>query len=334
MSEPLPLLSIVAPAFNEEAVLPFFHREMLRVADSLREELDVEIIYVDDGSRDRTPELLVEFAKRDPRVRYVLLSRNFGHQAAMTAGLEYAYGDAIVTLDSDLQHPPAVIIEMLAKWRAGAEVVLGVREESSSTGFFKNFTSRMFHRGMRWCSGMELRSTVSEFRLISRKALNALLEMPERLRYLRGMIHWLGFPTDEVSFAVPPRAAGHTKFTVFRMIQLARDGLLSFSRVPLHAALIASGAMLAFSFIACLTAWFIWRPERSGGWLALSVVIATHCGAAGIWVALVAFSEYLARIHEQVLGRPIYVVHETSEGPVVSIKPMSMKPHRKDSAAA
>ncbi len=333
MSEPLPLLSIVAPAYNEEAVLPFFHRELLRFIDSLKGEFDAEVIYVDDGSRDATPEILRQFAKLDSRVRYVLLSRNFGQQAAMTAGLEHARGDAVVTMDCDLQHPPEVIRELLASWKKGTDVVLAVRVEYRDEGFFKRKASHLFHWTMHWCSGMELRSTVSEFRLLSRKALDALLNMPERLRYLRGMVNWIGFPMAEVPFEVPPRAAGKTKFTLVRMIRLARDGLLSFSRVPLHAALIASGGMIAFSFICCLTAWMIWTPQSSGGWLALSLVIGTHCGATGIWVALVAFSEYLARIHEQVLGRPIYVVRDSTDS-ALSVRPSLPIPTRQSDRAA
>ncbi|QVL29842.1 glycosyltransferase family 2 protein [Telmatocola sphagniphila] len=312
MSDTLPLITVVAPVFNEQDVLPLFHTELTRVLNTLTGQFDYEIIYVDDGSRDATPDLLHLFAEKDSRVRFIRFSRNFGQQAAMTAGFENGRGDAIITMDSDLQHPPIMIPQMLEKWQKGADVVLGIRQESLSLGFFKRYSSFLFHKTMRWCSGMELRPTVSEYRLLSRKAVEALLNMPERLRYLRGMIHWLGFPPDEVSFDVPGRAAGSTKYSILRMVRLARDGLLSFSRVPLHAALLFSSALIAFSFLASLSAWFIWRPQ-SGGWLALTLIVGMHTAATGIWVSLMAFSEYLARIHEQILGRPIYVVRETSE---------------------
>jgi len=308
-----PLLSVIAPAFNEEAVLPAFHDALTRFLITVQDELDVEIVYVDDGSDDATPAVLTGLALADSRVRFVRLSRNFGHQAALTAGLEHARGDVIVSLDSDLQHPPAVIRELLARWREGNEVVITLREDHRSLGLFKRLTSRLFYTAMRWCSGMDARPAAADFRLLSRRALDALLRMPERHRFLRGMVHWLGFPTAEVRFTAPPRFAGRSKFTVIRMIRLARDGLLSFSRVPLHAALLLAGAMLGLSFAGTTLAWGLCRAAGPVGWLVLALIGGVHLAGAGGWVALVAFSEYLARVHEQVLGRPLYVVRETSD---------------------
>jgi dolichol-phosphate mannosyltransferase len=302
---------VVAPAFNEQAALPTFHDALARFLVTVQDELDVEIVYVDDGSEDATPAILAGLALADPRVRFVRLSRNFGHQAALTAGLEHARGDVIVSLDSDLQHPPAVIRELLAKWREGNEVVITLREDHLSLGLFKRLTSRLFYEAMRWCSGMDIRPAAADFRLLSRRALDVLLKMPERHRFLRGMVHWLGLPTAEVRFTAPPRFAGRSKFTPVRMIRLARDGLLSFSRVPLHAALLLAGTMLAVSLVGTLTAWALCRPDGPVGWLILALIGGLHLAGAGAWVALVAFSEYLARVHEQVLGRPLYVVRET-----------------------
>src|SRR5262245_10047062 len=308
-----PLLSIVAPAFNEEAVLPHFHEQLARVLVTLADEFDVEIVYVDDGSDDATPAILANLAREDSRVRYLRLSRNFGHQAALTAGLEHARGDVVVSLDSDLQHPPAVIRLLLAEWRAGHDVVVTLRDDRGAVGWFKPLTSRLFYIAMRYCSGMDVRPAAADFRLLSRRALNELLRMPERHRFLRGMVHWLGFPTAEVRFVAPPRFAGRSKFTLVRMIRLARDGLLSFSRVPLHAALIVAGAMLLASFLGTCVAWLLCRPDGAVGWLILALIVGVHLGGAGMWLALVAFSEYLARVHEQVLGRPLYVVRAISD---------------------
>jgi polyisoprenyl-phosphate glycosyltransferase len=307
------LLSIVAPAFNEEAVLPAFHESLARVLVTVRDEFDTEVVYVDDGSDDATPVLLTRLALADARVRFVRLSRNFGHQAALTAGLEHARGDVVVSMDCDLQHPPAVIRELLARWREGNEVVVTLREDHRSVGAFKRLTSRVFYAAMRWCSGMDVRPAAADFRLLSRRALDVLLRMPERHRFLRGMVHWLGLPTAEVRFAAPPRFAGRSKYTAVRMARLARDGLLSFSRVPLHAALLLAGAMLLVSLAGTLAAWAFCRPPGPAGWLILSLIGGVHLAGAGGWVALVAFSEYLARVHEQVLGRPLYVVRETSD---------------------
>jgi dolichol-phosphate mannosyltransferase len=308
-----PLLSIVSPAFNEQDCLSAFHERLTHVLTSLQDEFDFEIIYVDDGSEDATPAILTRLSMADPQVRFVRLSRNFGHQAALTAGLEQARGDVVVCMDSDLQHPPAVIRDLLAGWRAGHDVVVTLRNDHRSIGLFKKVTSRLFYVAMRYCSGMEIRPAAADFRLLSRRALDVLLQMPERHRFLRGMVHWLGFPTAEVSFVAPPRFAGRSRFTLVRMIRLARDGLLSFSRVPLHAALMFAAAMLLFSFLGTTTVWLAFRPEGGAGWLALALIIGGHLAGGGLWVSLVAFSEYLARIHEQVLGRPLYVVRETSD---------------------
>jgi polyisoprenyl-phosphate glycosyltransferase len=308
-----PLLSVVAPTYNEEAVLPTFHEELARVLITFQDEFDVEVLYVDDGSDDATPVVLAQLALHDRRVRFLRLSRNFGHQAALTAGLEHARGDVVVSMDTDLQHPPPVIRELLARWRDGNEVVITLRHDHHSLGAFKRLSSRVFYWAMRWCSGMDIRPAAADFRLLSRRALDALLRMPERHRFLRGMVHWLGFRTAEVPFVAPPRFAGQSKFTLVRMVRLARDGLLSFSRVPLHASLLLAGAMLLLSLVATTTAWFLCRPPGGVGWLLLALIAGVHFAGAGMWVALVAFAEYLARIHEQVLGRPLYVVRETSD---------------------
>ncbi|MSR54251.1 MAG: glycosyltransferase [Gemmataceae bacterium] len=307
-----PLLSIVAPAFNEEEVLPFFHDELMRVLARVGDEYEIEVIYVDDGSQDATPAVLTRLALIDSRVHFLRLSRNFGHQAALTAGLEFARGEVIVSMDSDLQHPPAVILDLLEGWKAGNDIVVTIREDDVSLGFLKKMTSRLFYAVMRYCSGMDVRPAAADFRLMSRKALDALLRMPERHRFIRGMVHWLGFATSEVNFLAPPRFKGKSKFTLVRMIRLARDGLLSFSRVPLHAALLFAGAMLLLSFLGTMGAWVAFRPEGSTGWLVLALILGAHLAGGAIWIALLAFSEYLARIHEQVLGRPLYVVRESS----------------------
>jgi dolichol-phosphate mannosyltransferase len=306
-------LSVVSPAFNEEDVLPSFHSELIKTLTELEGEFDIEIIYVDDGSSDCTPAILSRFAMTDPRVHFLRLSRNFGHQSALTAGLEFARGDVIVSMDSDLQHPPALIPQLIAGWRAGNDVVVTIREYHRSIGLFKRYTSRLFSFAMRYCSGMDIRPSASDFRLLTRKALDALLRMPERLRFLRGMVHWLGFSTAEVAFVAPPRFAGKSKFTLIRMVRLARDGLLAFSRVPLHAALLLAGAMLFVSFITTTLAWLLFRPPDSVAWLMLALIAGAHLAGGAIWIALLAFSEYLARIHEQVLGRPLYVVCDSSD---------------------
>jgi dolichol-phosphate mannosyltransferase len=308
-----PLLSVVSPAYNEEAVLPAFNEELVRVLSGMEDEFDFEIIYVDDGSSDCTPAILTRLALADPRVNFLRLSRNFGHQAALTAGLEYARGDVVISMDSDLQHPPSLIPQLIAGWKAGNDIVVTIREYHRSISLFKRMTSKVFSFAMRYCSGMEIRPSASDFRLLSRKALDALIRMPERLRFLRGMVHWLGFSSAEVEFVAPPRFAGESKFTLVRMIRLARDGLLSFSRIPLHAALLFAGAMLLLSFITTTAAWLAFRPEDSVAWLLLALIAGAHLAGGATWISLLAFSEYLARIHEQVLQRPLYVICDSSD---------------------
>ena len=201
-------LSIVCPAYEEEEVLPRFHAELCAVVAGLQREYDVEIIYVDDGSRDGTLAYLRSLAASDPRVRYLSLSRNFGHQAALTAGLEHATGDIVVSLDSDLQHPPDLIPALLEKWKDGYDVVLTVREDDPRLSSFKRLTSRAFYHAMRYVSDTEVRVAASDFRLMTRKAVEALLQLHETHRFLRGMVNWLGFPTATVPFQPATRGGG------------------------------------------------------------------------------------------------------------------------------
>ncbi|WP_020473842.1 glycosyltransferase family 2 protein [Zavarzinella formosa] len=313
----LPLLSIVAPAYDEADALPLFHEQLTRVLDTLREDFSYEVVYVDDGSTDETPAALARFAREDHRVRYLRLSRNFGHQAALTAGLVHARGEIIISMDTDGQHPPAVIRSLLARWREGYPVVVTLREDHHSLGWFKKLSSRLFYWAMRHCSGMDIRPAAADFRLLTRAPLDALLKLPERHRFLRGMVHWLGFPTAEVTFDAPPRFAGKSKFTLVRMVRLARDGLLSFSRVPLHAAIILAFGLIVASFIGCSSIWLACRPAESWGWLLLAGIVGTHAVAGGLWALLFAVCEYLARIHEQVLNRPLYVIERTSDDDAV-----------------
>ena len=308
-----PMLSVVAPAFNEEDVLDYFHRELTHTLEPIEVDYPFEIIYVDDGSTDATPTILARLAFHDPRVRFVRLSRNFGNQAAVTAGLERARGDAVVTMDSDLQHPPPIILDMLKEWRTGCDVVLTIRRDNQSLSPFKRLIIPLFYGDLRSCGGIDLNPAVCDFRLLSRKAVDALLAMPERHRFLRGMVQWLGLPSREVSFDVQPRFAGRSKFTIRRLARLARDGLCSFSDVTLKTALLLAGAMLLASLVGTTAAWIAFRPEGPIGWLIFSMIAGIHLIGGGLWIALLAMSDYQSRIHDQVLGRPLYVVRESSD---------------------
>src|SRR4051794_3769659 len=242
-------LSIVCPAYEEEEVLPRFHAELCGVVAGLEREYEVEIVYVDDGSRDRTLLYLRSLAASDPRVRYLSLSRNFGHQAALTAGLEHATGEVVVSLDSDLQHPPELIPVLLERWKDGYDVVLTLREDDPRLGRVKRLTSRGFYRLMRYVSDTEVRMAASDFRLLTRRAVDALLKLHETHRFLRGMVNWLGFPTATVPFRPATRGGGVSKYTLRRMANFAVDALLSFSKVPLRLAGFAGCCFVVLSAI-------------------------------------------------------------------------------------
>jgi dolichol-phosphate mannosyltransferase len=304
-------LSIVCPAYNEEEVLPLFHAELCAVLARLEPDYEAEIIYVDDGSRDGTLAVIRALAARDARVRYLSFSRNFGHQAALTAGLEHARGDAVVTMDSDLQHPPELLPALVQKWQEGFEVVLTIREEDRRLGFVKRFTSKFFYRVMGWLSSTDIRMAAADYRLMSRRALDALLRLRETHRFLRGMVQWLGFPAAEVPFRPGGRRAGVSKYGLLRMLNLAGDGLLSFSCVPLRIATFLGLLSVAFSLIfsAYLTACWLLGGEGPG----MGAVLASmHLLGGCILCAVGLVGEYVGRIYEQVKGRPLYVLKEAS----------------------
>jgi dolichol-phosphate mannosyltransferase len=306
-------VSIVCPAYEEEEVLPRFHAELCDVLAALGPEYDVEVLYIDDGSRDGTLDYLRTLGLADPRVRYLSFSRNFGQQAALTAGLEYAGGDVVITLDSDLQHPPALIPVLLARWREGHDIVLTLREDDPRLGWFKRATSRAFNRVMRWLSETEVRAAASDYRLLSRQAVDCLLQLHETHRFLRGMVNWLGFRTATVSFFPALRGAGVTKYTLRRMTALAVDAMLSFSKLPLRLALGLGLVILclgtAYGAIVLGRALFDAGPVDWAYHLLLAVVLlvgGTTLSALGV------VGEYVGRIYEQVKGRPLYLLKEVS----------------------
>src|SRR5690242_3289919 len=245
MAAPVGKLSIVCPAFEEEEVLPHFHAELCAVLDPLAAEYDIEILYIDDGSRDGTLDFLRHLAATDPRIRYLSFSRNFGQQAALTAGMEHARGDAVITLDSDLQHPPNLIPALLEQWRKGYDVVLTFRADDPRLSYFKRLSSRAFNRVMRWVSDTPVSSAASDYRLLSRQAVDSLLRLHEKHRFLRGMVNWLGFRTTTVAFSPASRGAGATKYTLRRMLALAVDAMLSFSKLPLRLSFVLGTLLIA-----------------------------------------------------------------------------------------
>jgi polyisoprenyl-phosphate glycosyltransferase len=304
---PAGLISVVTPMHNEEGNARALYE---RVAAAM-EPFDWELVVVDDGSRDRTPEILAELAASDQRVKLVSLSRNFGHQAAITAGLEHARGDAVAMIDADLQDPPELIVEMIERWRAGADVVYAVRESREGETRMKLYTAHIFYRLMARLAKLELPVDSGDFRLMDRRALDALLAMPERSRFLRGMTVWIGFTQTAVTYRRAARTAGETKFTLRKMLRFSFDAISSFSYFPLQMATLIGFVIALIAFLAIpLTIVARYSDLFVPGISSTLVVILLLGGIQLMTIGVIG--EYVGRIYEEVKGRPLYVVRETT----------------------
>ena len=303
-----PVFSIVIPLHDEEAVLPLLYERLVAVLDDL--DGSWEVILVDDGSRDGTYGLAVELHGRDPRVKVVRFSRNFGHQIALSAGLDLAQGEAIVTMDGDLQHPPETIPEFVAAWRDGHDIVYGVMAERQGESVTKGITARAFYRLFRWLADIDAPAAAGDFRLVDRKALDAFRAMRESNRYLRGMFSWIGFRQTGVSFVSPPRPAGRSKYTLGRMIRLAMNAIVSFSDRPLRLALTLGFVVSLGSVFFGLSAVVV---KLTGGfavpgWASIMILVGIVGGIQLMVIGVIG--EYVARIYDEVKRRPLYVVSE------------------------
>jgi glycosyltransferase involved in cell wall biosynthesis len=299
------LLSIAAPMHDEEDTAAKFHA---RVVAAL-EGVPFELVIVDDGSRDGTGAALAELAAADPRVKVVTLSRNFGHQAALTAALEHTSGDVVVMLDGDLQDPPELIPEMLDRWRAGADVVYAVRSEREGETAFKRTTASWFYRLFRSLADIDLAPESGDFRLMDRRALDALLAMPERNRFLRGMSVWVGFNQTAVTFQRQARGAGRTKYTLGRMLRFSFDAITSFSYRPLQFATLLGFVFSAFAFLLIpLTIVARYTNIYERGVPTTIVIVSLLGGIQLICVGIIG--EYVGRIYDEVKRRPLYVVRD------------------------
>jgi glycosyltransferase involved in cell wall biosynthesis len=302
-ARPLRLLSVVAPVYNEEATIEEFYSRVCRAL----EPMTFELVLVDDGSSDRSAAILDALAMTDPRVRVVYLSRNFGHQTALTAGLDHARGDAVVMLDADLQDPPEVIITMLDHWRAGCDVVYAVREQREGESRFKLATARWFYKLFDKLAQVELQHNSGDFRLLDREALNALLAMRERNRFLRGMTVWVGYRQAAVPYHRDPRYAGETKYTVSKMLRFSLDAISSFSHRPLQLATLLGFVISTLAFIAIPV---VIALRISGSYLPGfgSITIAVLLLGGIQLIAIGIIGEYVGRIYDEVKGRPLYLV--------------------------
>jgi glycosyltransferase involved in cell wall biosynthesis len=299
------LLSVVAPMHDEGATVAAFHE---RVTTALG-DVPLELVIVDDGSRDGTAAALAALAAADRRVKVITLSRSFGHQAALTAALEHATGDVVVMLDGDLQDPPELIPEMLDRWSEGADVVYAVRRERAGETTFKRTTARWFYALFARLADIELEPESGDFRLMDRRALDALLAMPERNRFLRGMSVWVGFTQTAVAFQREARSAGTTKYTPRRMLRFSFDAITSFSHRPLQFATLLGFAFSALAFLAIpLTVVARYTNIYERGVPSTIVIVLLLGGIQLICVGIIG--EYVARIYDEVKQRPLYVVRD------------------------
>ena len=303
------LLSVIVPCYNESEAIELYCRAVMPILEGLK-GLSVELIFVDDGSDDDTLEKLNRIAEENPMVRVYSLSRNFGHQIALTAGLDAAVGDAIIMMDSDLQHPPSLIPELVRLWLEGNDIVLAIRERTEGVSLFKSVTSRFFYIFFNWLSNTKVPSGAADFCLISRRVAQPLRKMPERHRFLRGLINWAGFRRAFVHYQSPKRAAGQSKYNLIKMLALSFDALFSFSAEPLRLTL-RTGLVVTVSGFFYL-AWTLIK-----GYL-LHALVPGYSSLIGVVIILGGFQltfigligEYLARVFEQVKGRPLYLLKQ------------------------
>ncbi len=304
------LLSVVAPVYNEEELVELF---VARAAAAVS-DYPYELVIVNDGSSDRTAELLDRIAAEDPRVRVVHLSRNFGHQAALTAGLEHAAGDVVAMIDADLQDPPELIPKMVGEWERGNDVVFAVRKRREGETAFKLATASWFYKLFDKLAQVDLEPNSGDFRLLDRRALDALLSMTERSRFLRGMTVWVGFQQTAVEYERDARHAGETKYTLRKMLRFSLDAIASFSHLPLQLAtyvgvLSAGLAFVAIPVVIVLRIFDSYLP----GFGSITIAILLLGGIQ--LIALGVIGEYVGRIYDEVKHRPLYIVRDERNQP-------------------
>lgn len=304
-----PTLSLVIPIFNEEETIPELDRRLRSFLEVLTETW--EVVFINDGSKDRSPEMLKELAAREPRYRVINFARNFGHQIAITAGMDYAEGEAVVVMDADLQDPPEVVQAMLERWREGYDVVFGVREKRLGETLLKRFTAAAFYRLLRAMLGFEIPVDAGDFRLMSRPVVLAMRSLRERHRFVRGMVAWVGFRQTRVLYERPGRFAGETKYPLSKMIRFAMDGITSFSVVPLRVATWL-GVLSGLAAVA-IGVWVLIQRMIGGyvvtGWSTIMLFVALGFSAQLLMTGILG--EYVGRIYEEVKRRPLYTVRET-----------------------
>jgi dolichol-phosphate mannosyltransferase len=300
--------SVILPVYNEEGTLQILYERLTKVMRGVSQ--NYEIVFVDDNSKDNSFDIISEFNKNDPKVKVVRFSRNFGHQAAITAGLDHARGDAVIMMDADLQDPPEVITQMVEKYKEGYDVVYAKREKRKGESIFKLWTASIFYRLINYMTDVDIPLDTGDFRLISRKVVDSLKSINEKNRFLRGLITWVGYRQIGVNYIRDSRYAGETKFTVKKMMRFAIDGISSFSHVPLKIATLMGFVVSFISFLLVLGVfYFRLTHEPAPGWASIMVTI-TFIGGIQL-IAIGIIGEYLGRIYDEVKNRPLYLLERT-----------------------
>lgn len=305
-------LSVVIPIYNEsENIFPLYDR-LSKVLDEVSRKYQIksEILFVNDGSTDSSIDNIRLLHKRDQRVKLLSFSRNFGHQVAITAGLDYSDGDLVVVMDGDLQHPPELIPQLIEQWQAGYEIVYTIRKDTAKVSIAKRLTSRMFYRLLQFMSPVTIPEGSADFRLMDRQSVEALKGLREKDRFLRGLIPWIGFRQIGVPYSADRRYAGQSKYSTGKMLHLAADGILSFSIIPLRLSLFLGLVVSLCAFLYALYALVIFATGRAiPGWASILIVVLILGGLQMIVLGIVG--EYIGRIYQEVKNRPIYIIRET-----------------------
>jgi len=300
--------SIVVPVYNEEEVIHETYRRLTEVMHSTKEAY--ELLFVNDGSRDRTAEIIKVYSEQDPAVVLLDFARNFGHQIAITAGMDYARGEAVVVIDADLQDPPELILEMIEKWKQGFDVVYAKRTKRKGETYFKKQTAAMFYRFLRAMTDIDIPLDTGDFRLLDRKVCNQMNSIQEKNRFVRGLVSWVGFKQIAVEYERDERLAGESKYPLKKMLKLSMDGITSFSYKPLKLASYAGVTLSGIGFIYLLVVLYLklFTDSTITGWSSLIVIQLFFSGI--ILIILGMIGEYIGRIYDETKNRPLYIVRE------------------------
>jgi dolichol-phosphate mannosyltransferase len=301
-------ISIVVPVYNEQENVQVFYQEVCKYMASTG--YPFELIFIDDGSTDKTAFILNKLTKKDSRVRALILARNFGHQIALTCGLDFATGDAVITMDGDMQHPPAMLPLLVQSWEAGFEVVQTIRKATEGVSLFKTITSKIFYRTINAISNITITEGGSDFRLLDRKAVDTLKNFKEKARFIRGIISAVGYRQTQVEFVAPQRFAGKSKFSLKKMLNFALDGITAYSKLPLRLAFYIGLISGLFSLLLTINVVYtkLFTTEAVPGWATLAVSILLLGGFQLVGLGIIG--EYIGRIFEEVKERPLYWVRE------------------------